>query len=56
MRIGELAKRSEVSRDTIRFYERNGLIFSMPSDSGTNSYREYFEERSEERRDRKSVV
>jgi len=44
MRIGELAKRSHMSRDTIRFYERNGLIFSMPSSSGTNSYRDYFEE------------
>jgi len=44
MRIGELAKRSAMSRDTIRFYERNGLIFSIASDGGTNSYREYFEE------------
>lgn len=44
MRIGELAKRSSMSRDTIRFYERNGLIFSIPNDGGTNSYREYFDE------------
>lgn len=44
MRIGELAKRSQMSRDTIRFYERNGLIFSMPSSNATNSYKEYFEE------------
>jgi MerR family mercuric resistance operon transcriptional regulator len=41
MRIGELAERSGVSRDTIRFYERNGLVISKPSQSGTNNYREY---------------
>lgn len=41
MRIGELAKRARVSRDAIRFYERNGLIASQPSDSATNNYRIY---------------
>ncbi len=41
MRIGELARRSNLSRDTIRFYERNGLIRSAPSQSRTNSYRDY---------------
>ncbi len=41
MRIGELAQKSGVSRDTIRFYERNGLITSTVGDSGTNSYRNY---------------
>lgn len=44
MRIGELAERSGVSRDTIRFYERNGLIQSHPGDSATNNYRDYPEE------------
>lgn len=41
MRIGELAKKSGFSRDTIRFYERNGLITSTVEDSETNSYRNY---------------
>ncbi|WP_417814790.1 MerR family transcriptional regulator [Thalassospira alkalitolerans] len=41
MRIGELADKSGVSRDTIRFYERNGLITSTESKSETNKYRDY---------------
>ncbi len=41
MKIGELAERTGLSRDTIRFYERNTLIVSEPSESGTNSYRNY---------------
>lgn len=44
MRIGELSERSGVSRDTIRFYERNGLIHSTPGESATNVYRDYPEE------------
>lgn len=44
MRIGELAQKSGVSRDTIRFYERNGLITSTVGDSETNSYRKYEED------------
>lgn len=44
MRIGELAQKSGVSRDTIRFYERNGLITSTVEDSETNSYRNYKED------------
>lgn len=44
MRIGELSQRSGVSRDTIRFYERNGLITSTVEDSETNSYRNYKED------------
>jgi len=43
MRIGDLAKRSGVSRDTIRFYERRGLICSAP-EGGGNSYRAYPDE------------
>lgn len=43
MRIGELAQKSGVSRDTIRFYERNGLITSTVEDSATNTYRDYKE-------------
>lgn len=41
MRIGALAKATGLSRDTIRFYERHGLISSAPSTSETNSYRNY---------------
>ena len=40
MRIGALAKASGLSRDTIRFYERRGLISSQ-AESGQNSYRNY---------------
>jgi DNA-binding transcriptional MerR regulator len=41
MRIGELAVKSGVSRDTIRFYERNGLITSQAGLATTNNYRVY---------------
>lgn len=44
MRIGELAEKSGVSRDTIRFYERNGLITSRTGESETNNYRDYAED------------
>ena len=41
MRIGALAKRTGLSRDTIRFYERHGLIASLPGREPGNSYRDY---------------
>ncbi len=44
MRIGELAEKSGLSRDTLRFYERNGLIASTAGNSTTNNYREYRED------------
>lgn len=44
MRIGELSEKSGLSRDTIRFYERNGLITSTASESDSNNYREYSQE------------
>ncbi len=44
MRIGELAKRADVSRDTIRFYERHGLIRSDVDPKADNSYRIYAED------------
>lgn len=44
MRIGELAERSGISRDTIRFYEKNGLIHSVAGASDTNNYRDYPED------------
>lgn len=41
MRIGELARRTGLSRDTIRFYERQRLLKSFPSRQATNDYRVY---------------
>lgn len=38
MRIGELAQASQVSRDTLRFYEQCGLIAAQRS---ANGYRDY---------------
>ena len=39
MRIGELAQQSGVSAQTVRFYERRGLV-RIPA-RGSNGYREY---------------
>ncbi|MCV0429629.1 MAG: MerR family transcriptional regulator, partial [Roseibium sp.] len=44
MKIGELSEKSGLTRDTIRFYERNGLLKSRPGESETNNYRDYPEE------------
>jgi MerR family copper efflux transcriptional regulator len=41
LRIGQLAKRSGVSPDTVRYYERIGLMPKPPRTSG--GYREYSE-------------
>jgi MerR family transcriptional regulator, copper efflux regulator len=41
MLIGELAKKSGISIDTIRFYEKKGLIDSALIKRRTNNYREY---------------
>ena len=38
MRIGELAKKAGISRDAVRFYEREGLISSQRAENG---YREF---------------
>ena len=42
MRIGELARRLEVTTDTVRFYERAGWLPSAPR--ADNGYRDYREE------------
>ena len=39
MRIGQVAKRAEVGIETIRFYERKGLIAQPPRNNG--GYRQY---------------
>lgn len=44
MRIGELSKQTGLSRDTIRFYERHGLIASVAGAEATNDYRDYPDE------------
>jgi MerR family Zn(II)-responsive transcriptional regulator of zntA len=43
MLIGELAKKSGVSIDTIRFYEKKGLIDSELFKRRSNNYRDYSE-------------
>ncbi|QMU58621.1 MAG: MerR family transcriptional regulator [Boseongicola sp.] len=44
MRIGELARRAGVSRDAIRFYERQGLIEARSGAASSNNYKDYPEE------------
>lgn len=41
MRIGEIAQRAGVSRDTVRFYERLGLLEEAARPHATNSYKSY---------------
>ncbi|MFB2118747.1 MerR family transcriptional regulator [Parapedobacter sp. 2B3] len=41
MLIGQLSKASGLSRDTIRFYERQGLIIPGRGDTRFNNYKEY---------------
>lgn len=43
MLIGELSKKTNVSRDTIRFYEKTGLIKADKKGRRSNNYREYSE-------------
>ena len=44
MLIGELSKRSGFTRDTIRFYEKQGLISLGRKERRVNNYKEYSEE------------
>lgn len=41
MRIGELSKRAGVSRDTVRYYERMGLLDKSTQPHATNTYKRY---------------
>lgn len=41
MRIGELSRRSGFSRDTIRFYEKTGLIRLMDGDRDPRRFKDY---------------
>jgi DNA-binding transcriptional MerR regulator len=42
--IGELAKRSGYSRDTLRYYEKLGLIEGAISGNSSNTYKHYEED------------
>jgi len=44
MLIGEIANKTNLSRDTIRFYEKKGLIKVNRTDSEWNNYKNYNEE------------
>jgi MerR family transcriptional regulator, copper efflux regulator len=41
MLIGELSKQTGVSKDTIRFYEKLGLLVGSNRQAGTRLYKEY---------------
>ena len=41
MLIGELSKKTGLSKDTIRFYEKMGLIVASDRRAGTRIYKEY---------------
>lgn len=43
MLIGELAQRAGVSKDTIRFYEKMGLLQSRSRPAGSRHYKDYDE-------------
>lgn len=38
MLIGQLAQKAQVSRDTVRFYEKQGLISSIRQNNGYKNY------------------
>jgi MerR family transcriptional regulator, copper efflux regulator len=44
MQIGELSKTTGLSKDTIRFYEKIGLITPSTKQAGTRLYKEYLPE------------
>lgn len=44
MLIGEICSKTELSRDTIRYYEKRGLIKVELSNSAFNNYKNYTEE------------
>jgi MerR family transcriptional regulator, copper efflux regulator len=44
MLIGELSKRTGLTKDTIRFYEKLGLITACDRQAGTRLYKEFSEE------------
>lgn len=47
MLLGEIIKRTGLSKDTIRFYEKQGLIVIGKKERRDNNYKEYSEENLE---------
>ncbi len=47
MLIGEMASKTGLSKDTIRFYEKLGLITAQERQAGTRFYKEFSEETAE---------
>lgn len=41
MRIGELCAKTGISKDTIRYYERQGLLQAVPQPNTSNNYKVY---------------
>lgn len=41
MLIGEIARQANVSKDTVRLYERKGFIHSSPIAAGSRTYNDY---------------
>ena len=44
MKIGEIAKKTGVSRDTVRLYEKLGLLSNVTRPYEYNNYKDYGEE------------
>lgn len=44
MLIGELSKRTGLTKDTIRFYQKMGLLITSDRQAGTRLYKEFNEE------------
>jgi MerR family Zn(II)-responsive transcriptional regulator of zntA len=47
MLIGELSQKTGLSKDTIRFYEKTGLIVASDRQAGTRVYKEYSSDTAE---------
>ncbi|WP_037377441.1 MerR family transcriptional regulator [Serratia sp. M24T3] len=41
MRIGELCAKAGLPKDTVRYYERQGLLEKIPQPNGSNNYKVY---------------
>lgn len=41
MRIGELCAKAGLPRDTVRYYERQGLLEKIPQPNASNNYKVY---------------
>jgi len=44
MRIGQICEKTALTKDTIRFYEKKGLIVVKQGKSAFNNYKEYTEQ------------